>query len=112
MQTAAYISTGFALLVLALSVLAVLACSKFAQRCQELTDDLRASRGRLIANEKSIDALHARIQSIDGKVARMKRGEPEPANSNGIDSGDDDLTAILALQGAPAASPGTRKPGE
>lgn len=108
MQTAAYLSTGFALIVLALSVVAAITCWKFAQRCQELTDELRASRGRLIANEKSIDALHARIQSIDGKVARMRRGEPEHVNSNGIDSGDDDLTAILALQGAPAASPGSK----
>lgn len=112
-----WLSTVCALLFAGVSSFFAWRAADSAQQAKHSHDRLVQSRGRLVANELAIEELQSSFKRLNGRVnAELHRrkgvvieGEyehveqPSQPSFNGLDP---ELAAELALQRAPAASPG------
>lgn len=125
-----FLSTGFALLILGACAFMLWRCHEYAEDAVDAMRSLSKSQGKLASHDLLLSALHQSVKRIDGKVGALQARLRAPLSSadgdadfpahdeysqrqRGIDrpnSGDVDpeLAAELALQNAPAVSPGKR----
>jgi hypothetical protein len=116
------LSTGFAVLALLAAGFLTWQCNSYAKDARAAALELRKSQGTLHAQGLSIANLALQHRRLNGRVNAMKASNRyateadvddfanEAASiSTAVNGLDPDLAAELALQNAPAVSPG--KPG-
>lgn len=117
------LSTGFALLALLAAGFLTWQCNGYARDARAAALELRKSQGTLHAQGLSLANLALQHRRLNGRVNAMKAGpryardvdeleqfEQVNAPPEGAPNGlDPELAAEIALQNAPAVSPG--KPG-
>lgn len=109
------LSTAFALFALCACGFLAWQAHGFARDARDAARELQKSQGKIAANALTLDAHHAHLRRLEGRIAQMKQGprravidgEIELPDPNG--ELDPELAAEIALQRAPAVSPG--KPG-
>lgn len=111
-----FLSTGFALLILGACAFMLWRCHEYAEDAVDAMRSLSKSQGKLASHDLLLSALHQSIKRIDGKIGALQARLRAPVSSADGDVDlpapdgevDPDLAAELALQNAPAVSPGKR----
>ncbi len=109
------LSTAFALLVLFACAFLTWRAHQAAEDAKDAERSLSRTQGKLASHDLLLSALHTSVKRIDGKVGALQARLRAPVSSAAeggdlpalADDGmDPELAAELALQRAPAASPG------
>lgn len=113
------LSTAFALFALCACGFLAWQAHGFSRDARDAARELQKSQGKIASHTLTLDAHHAHLRRLEGRIAQMKQGRKPPEefvegrDYNVIDAPavlngelDPELAAELALQSAPAVSPG------
>lgn len=106
------LSTAFALFALCACGFLAWQAHGFSRDARDAARDLQKSQGKIASHTLTLDAHHAHLRRLEGRIAQMKQGrKPDyveidaPPVLNG--ELDPELAAELALQNAPPVRPGS-----
>lgn len=115
MDLVGILSTVCSLAGAAVALFACVRCLRAEDATDHTAKRLQESRGRLIATEKAVEELADSFRRLNGRVnaaMHRRRGGDDndlmPSGDAMREDLDPELAAQLALQRAPAASPGSR----